>query len=123
MANNSDGFWHAFSQAYLALQNEMEYFEKLAKNSIIESDKVRFFRAALSMEDLLAQMKSANQADIDAFNKTALKGPDDQTLQEAQDLATAFAKSITTTAKAESIVSLAAKFLAAWSKFGSASPA
>ena len=123
MANpNTDSFWLAFSQAYFGLQNEETYFERLAQTSIMEEDKVRFFRAALAMQDLLAQLQSANQAAIDALNKTPLKGPDDDTLKQAQQLATDFAGKIAASAKAETIVTLATKFLTAWTNLGNPNP-
>ena len=74
------------------------------------------------MQDLLAQMLSANQAAIDTLNKTPLKGPDDATLEQAQQLATDFAAKIAASAKAESIVTLATKFLSAWTNLGNSAP-
>ncbi|MBP1203109.1 hypothetical protein JOD97_001123 [Duganella sp. 1411] len=114
MASNLDGLWLAFSHAYTALQNEKKYFENLAQFSILEEDKLKFFRAAFEMEDLLAQMKSTNQATIDKYNGTALKGPDDATLEKAQSLASEFAKDIAANAKAVAIVTDATSFIRHW---------
>ena len=115
MASNIDSLWLAFSQAYTALQNEKKYFEGLAQLSILEEDRVRFFRATLEMEDLLGQMKSTNQATVDAYNGPPVKGPDDATLEKAQSLASAFAAKIAASAKVVAIVTGATKFIKAWS--------
>ncbi|SFM48767.1 hypothetical protein [Rugamonas rubra] len=119
MANpNMDGYWLAFSQAYFAADQERDYFEGLAKSSILEEDKIRFFQAALQLKGLVSQMESANAAAIDRFNKTSLKGPSDDTLATAKTLATAFAAKIAVTAKTQTAVTLTTKFLSEWTKLG-----
>ena len=117
--SNLDAFTLAYSQAYFALKREKEYFEDLAGSSVMEDDRAQFFIAALKMEDLLAQSKSANQAAIDTFNATALKGPSDDTLKKAQEPSTSFAKQIATSAEAEAIVTNATKYQLACSDLGS----
>lgn len=119
---NPDSFWLAFSQAYFALKNEKEYFEKLAQSSVLEEDKVKFFQAAIKMQNLLALLESANQAAIDALKKTELKGPNDKTVEKAQRLAKEFAEKIAASAKAEAIVTFATKFLTAWTALGTEAP-
>lgn len=119
MANqNMDNYWLAFSQAYFAADHERAYFEGLAKSSILDEDKIRFFQAAIQLKGLLSQMESANAAAIDRFNKTSLKGPSDDTLATAKNLATAFATKIAATAKTQTAVTLVTRFLSDWTKLG-----
>lgn len=118
MTDASETFWSAFMNAYLALETEKDYFYRLAKTSVLEKDKINLFRQALAMQNTLASMESANKAVIDALSITPLKGPTHTILEKAQTLSTEFAQQIAKSAKAETIVGLAGKFLDAWRSLG-----